>query len=360
MRVPLLLQVLRGSRDPRACSAAEWGRLVQQARRAGLLAELARRLEGAEADLPEGARHALRWARAAKARQDRLLRWELQCLLEALAPLGIPVGLLKGAAYLAAGFAFARGRLFHDIDLLVPAAALQRVERALFVAGYVQVDADPYDQRYYREWMHELPPLQHARRGTLVDVHHGLAPPTSRYAFPAERLFPAMVPLEGTDLPLVPRRLGDEDLVLHAALHLYTESEFRHGLRDLLDLCGLLGEMERRRAEFGGRLVARARALGLARPLYLALRHAAWLLGDARAGALAARLEADAPWAVGVYDACFGRALLPAHPDCEDAFSGLARGLLYVRGHWLRMPLRLLVPHLARKAWRGMKAERTP
>jgi hypothetical protein len=30
--------------------------------------------------------------------------------------------------------------------------------------------------------------------------------------------------------------------------------------------------------------------------------------------------------------------------------TGLARWLLYVRGHYQRMPLRLLVPHLVRKA----------
>jgi hypothetical protein len=33
--------------------------------------------------------------------------------------------------------------------------------------------------------------------------------------------------------------------------------------------------------------------------------------------------------------------------------TGFARWLLYVRGHYRRMPLRLLVPHLVRKAVRS-------
>ena len=43
--------------------------------------------------------------------------------------------------------------------------------------------------------------------------------------------------------------------------------------------------------------------------------------------------------------------LRPNHPSCLAAGDGLARWLLFVRSHWLRMPPRLLIPHLVRKAW---------
>ena len=56
-------------------------------------------------------------------------------------------------------------------------------------------------------------------------------------------------------------------------------------------------------------------------------------------------------------DALFHRALLPIHPSCDDHFTSAARLALYVRGHWLRMPPRLLVPHLARKALRRVRGE---
>jgi hypothetical protein len=58
-----------------------------------------------------------------------------------------------------------------------------------------------------------------------------------------------------------------------------------------------------------------------------------------------------------VMDALFDRALMPDHSTCSDRFTPTARWLLYVRAHYLRMPLRLLVPHLVRKAWRRAKGE---
>jgi len=53
-----------------------------------------------------------------------------------------------------------------------------------------------------------------------------------------------------------------------------------------------------------------------------------------------------------VMDFLFLRAFRPDHPDCRLPFSNLALSLLYMRSHYLRMPLYLLLPHLARKAWR--------
>jgi hypothetical protein len=50
-------------------------------------------------------------------------------------------------------------------------------------------------------------------------------------------------------------------------------------------------------------------------------------------------------------DALYGRALQSPHPSCADYASGIARRLLFVRAHWLRMPPRLLARHLAHKAF---------
>jgi hypothetical protein len=51
-------------------------------------------------------------------------------------------------------------------------------------------------------------------------------------------------------------------------------------------------------------------------------------------------------------DALFLRALMPDHESCNDRWTGLARWLLFVRSHWLKMPVYLMVPHLLRKAFR--------
>jgi hypothetical protein len=47
------------------------------------------------------------------------------------------------------------------------------------------------------------------------------------------------------------------------------------------------------------------------------------------------------------------RAVQPPHKSAQTGMTGFARWLLYVRGHYRRMPLRLLVPHLVRKAVRS-------
>ncbi len=50
-----------------------------------------------------------------------------------------------------------------------------------------------------------------------------------------------------------------------------------------------------------------------------------------------------------------GVALRPDHPHCDGPYTGIARWLLYVRSHHLRMPLYLVVPHLLRKAFMRLK-----
>ena len=358
MRVPrpLLLTVLLAPGTAAGLDAAGWDLLIRQARRAGLLARLARDLEAAGVEVPAAPAAHLHWGKAAARHHAQVIRWEVDRILLALAEPAVPVLLLKGTAYLMAELPVAEGRVFSDVDILVPRAALDAVERALFFAGYVSNHSDPYDQRYYRTWMHELPPLAHAKRRTLLDVHHNIVPDTARTPV-------AVTPLwEGSRALALPddmahgvdvRVLQPEDMVLHSAVHLFNEGEFGHGLRDLLDLDGLLRHFAETEADFHARLGERARRLGLERPLYYALRYRERLLGRPPPARLRLTLEKSAPFAMGLIDSLFDRALLPEHDSCGDRRSPLARWLLYLRGHYLRMPLRLLIPHLARKAVRG-------
>ncbi len=62
-------------------------------------------------------------------------------------------------------------------------------------------------------------------------------------------------------------------------------------------------------------------------------------------------LGAPPPLAAAAMDALLSRALRPPHPSCADRLTPLALFLLYIRGHYLRMPLGLLMPHLFRKAF---------
>lgn len=347
--LPLLLQAWR---DPeRACgfALAEWDALLRQAERVKLLAALAGLFEerGLLERLPPQVRaHFVRW-KAVGLRHRQGTGYEVMLIQAALRELGLPLVLLKGAAYAVAGLPPAPGRLFNDIDILVPKAMLGKTEAALMLHGWTTTHQDAYDQRYYRTWMHELPPMENVKRGTRIDVHHAILPETAPVRPDPRLLLASAVPVEGRDGIAT---LAPADMVLHSAVHLFY-GEFEYGLRDLVDLHRLLSHFGRDPA-FWPQLVARARALELGRPLYYTLRHASRLLGTAVPPAVVADSAADAPSPLmaPIMDALFVRAIEPDHPSCRRTGSGLARFALYVRSNWLRMPPLLLAKHLLHKA----------
>ena len=341
-----------------ALEPRDWEALLSQARRARLLGRVAQHFQqrGWLADVPDAPRRHLDNALRQVRRQRDEARWEADCLRRALGHLGTPVVLLKGAAYVLADLPPARGRLFTDIDILVPKARLRDVEIALFGEGWVAAAIDPYDERYYRDWMHELPPLQHIQRRTALDVHHSITPPTSRFAVDARRLLERLRPLASQPGLSV---LAPEDMVLHGVVHLMQDGDFSGGLRDLLDFADLVQTFAEDPA-FWPALVERADELGLGRPLHHALAQASRLFGLAPPATVAAALDRLAPaWpARTAMRALLEQALRPDHPDCDGALTGTARWLLYVRSHWLRMPWYQILPHLMRKGWRRFTALR--
>ena len=95
---------------------------------------------------------------------------------------------LKGTAYHVAADQAGKGRVFSDVDILVPEDKLLEVERALISAGWMTNTLNSYDQKYYRQWMHEIPPLRHLKRQTSIDVHHNILPKTTRFCPDANKL----------------------------------------------------------------------------------------------------------------------------------------------------------------------------
>jgi hypothetical protein len=343
-------------RDPHQVASLDlpgWDRVIRQAERADLLANLALRLEdhGLLPRVPVAARNHLESARMIANRHALAVRWEIKQIQHALAETRVPIILLKGAAYLMAGLPAARGRLFHDVDILVPKAALETVEQHLHWHGWVSTHLDAYDQHYYRTWMHELPPLRHVKRQTVLDVHHTILPPTARLHPDPGKLLTAARPIEGYEALHI---LAPVDMVLHSATHLFHEGEFTHGLRDLVDLDSLLRHFGVDDS-FWSRLTQRVTELDLMRPLYYALRHTSRLLATPIPTHV---MQAVQQWGTPplplarLMDALLQRALPPDHPSCNDWASGLVRWLLYVRSHYLRMPLHLLIPHLLHKGIR--------
>jgi len=136
-------------------------------------------------------------------------------------------------------------------------------------AGWHASGLSEYDKRYYRRWMHEIPPMQHIQRATVIDVHHAILPDTARYHPDSAKLRSRAVAVKGLPGVYV---LAAEDRILHSAAHLFHDGELPHGLRDLTDLDLLLRDAAADR-EFWPRLAARAGELQLSRPLFYALRY---------------------------------------------------------------------------------------
>lgn len=283
------------------------------------------------------------------------VRWEIRQVLESLSSKGIPVCLLKGSAYVLGNAAAASGRVFSDIDILVPRERLDETQRTLLTSGWMYTKFDPYDQKYYREWMHELPPMRHVERGTELDVHHTIVPPTANIHLDAAKIWEGVIEVEGFSGLYLPSGL---DMLLHSAVHLFNDGEFENGLRDLSDIDLLIREYSKE-IDFWERLLARAIELDLRQPLFHALRYASQLLQTPVPGHVLSEIKSWGPGPVKqpLMDALFLRGLVPDHPTCNDRWSGAARWLLYVRSHWLRMPPLLLLRHLTRKAVRHWKGE---
>jgi hypothetical protein len=239
----------------------------------------------------------------------------------------------------------AKGRLFGDIDFLVPRTHLDTVEMQLLFHGWHGKVSTPYDQRYYREWMHEIPPLTHISRGSTLDVHHNILPLTAKLKPQASTLLEEIKPIGGYAQLY---RLGDADLVLHSATHLFHEGEWDHGLRDLVDLDALLRHFGNT-PDFWQHLQIRARALNLTKPLDYALYFTTQLLNTPIKDAqLNQRIMRQSPGAI--RRTLFEQGFSSAHPDMTSSGSALALWLLYMRSHWLRMPFHQLIPHLCHKA----------
>jgi hypothetical protein len=326
-----------------------WEELIRRAREGNLLGTLAFRLDERSllGTVPAAARAHLTAARIRSAAQVTAIRREVREIARALAAVGAPVVLLKGAAYLYAALPPAQGRLFSDIDILVPKRALLDVESALMQSGFVTTHTHSYDQRYYRKWMHELPPMQHVRRQTVLDVHHALVPETARSRPDSALLLQDAIPLTAPPGFAV---LAPADMVIHCATHLFCDEDFGHATRDLVDFDLLLRHFAKDPA-FWPALVPRARALQLDRPLYYALH---WSARIHRTPVPTDVMQVAAHHAPArplrqIMNGLLGPAL---RPTLARASTRWARRALYVRGHWLKMPPHLLAWHLTVKALR--------
>ena len=236
--------------------------------------------------------------------------------------------------------ACAEGRQIGDLDILVLASDIRRAKNALLNAGWEWVKSDPYDDFYYREHMHELPPMIHKSRDRMIDVHHTILPRTHRITPDALALVSDAVTSGGGFAVLNPA-----DMACHCAAHMLVDGDLQGGLRNLWDFHLITRDFAATDPGFWEHLDVRTRLHGLqdavqraarlSRDLYGAVLPAGWNGQEASDRWFRQRLVARDDW---------GRV---TRPLLEQAF--------YIRSHWLRMPPAMLAQHLWTK-WRKNRA----
>jgi hypothetical protein len=350
-----LLPLLRDVAHAAAMRLKDWDgtlRLARQARVLGVLANRLRADAGLWQGLPEPVRGQLKGAINYAAYRAQLVRMELAALDEAL-PAQFRVVALKGAAYLLQDLPNALGRAPNDVDLLVAREDIDEVEAALNAAGWVAEVKSDYDQRYYREWSHELPPLRKPGHALELDLHHTIAPVTSRTRANDSLLFADLSIIEASRF----RVLDPCDQIIHAAVHLFQDSELDGRLREVVDIDALVRAHLHTDADWT-RLAARAGMHGATRVLWYGLHYArSWLATQVPDEVLQARPSGSSRR---LMDWIVSRSMLPALPDAPpDASRRLAFSLGRLRYHWLRMPPGLLLRHLAHKSWHSLLTSRS-
>ncbi|QLC24639.1 nucleotidyltransferase family protein [Parasphingopyxis algicola] len=336
----LLTRALTDPVSTGALDADGWTALIAMARAEQLMGTLAHRLDGL--DLPTKVAQLCADARRSADHARRQALWEAEMARRVLAPLGEPVILLKGTAYVAAGLSAGIGRSIGDLDILVRRAALGAVERALIErGGWEWVKEDEYDDAYYRDHMHELPPLIHKERDRMIDVHHTVLPLTARPTPDAASMIAESEPLDPSTGSGDLRILSPPDMICHAAAHLFADGDLAGGLRNLWDIDRLCRDFGKR-VGFWPELGERAGRHQLAKPVSRALHLAETLYDTPVDGNVAGRGRAG--------DTLYIRRLLARDGWGRETRKGV-RLAFYIRSHWLRMPPLMLARHLWTK-WR--------
>lgn len=346
-----LLQALTNPEGLLHYTDPEWELLIRIARRVKLLGRLALLLKNHDLwqKIPTRIANQLASALVQAERLRQLTTWELDRIIWALDDFNTTIIVLKGAAYGLIGLPFSEGRLSVDLDLLVPQNDLAGIESVLMAKGWKHRPLSTYDEHYYRTWSHEIPPLIHAERETEVDIHHTLAPLTSRLKIDTDRLFVDAISINGKNVKV----LCPVDMTLHCAVNLFQNNELDNDLRDLLDLHDLMVFFSQQDNDFWIHLTDRANQLKLSSILYYGLYFSQSIFRTPVPEGTINRLHKKPGyikrWGM---NRLVPLALFPQHPDKPLRSAALAKAILYLRSHLIRMPLYILVPHLIFKTMR--------
>jgi len=344
----MIVELIRDPAKGQQLDTMQWEEAIHVLREANLLGTLCylsdrdNLLRG----YPAYAQHHLTAMRTYSDRQATQVRYECAEIDKILKAINITPVFLKGAGYTIRGSCNALGRIYTDIDVLVRKEEIEPAQQALKKNMWHSKTLRRYDERYYRRWAHEVPPMKHLFRRTVVDLHHNIVPPISGRA-PNPAILRGVFAATSEGLCV----LSPPAATLHSLVHLFTNEDFTNAFRDLIDLYLLVNEFGT--DAFWDELMRLADVTGFSLELYYGLR----LLEE--------NLDSDVPVGVitplratygtrhreWVINRIFCHAVRPHHPSVCGRRQDWAIQAAYLRGHWIKMPLPVLVAHLSVKAW---------
>lgn len=305
--------------------------------------------QGVYSDHPEFVQRHLFSASVYAERQAKQIFYEATVLTKLLKKSGITPIYLKGANYALRHSNNSRGRICSDIDVLVKKDQINQAEALLIEQNWQSETLTEYDQKYYREWAHEIPPLMHPFRGTVLDVHHNLYLPISGRS-PDIELFLSDLDYTADDLAL----LKIPQTVLHSIIHLFMNEDFSNGLRDLFDIYGLIKQYANE--HFWDELFALAQQTGFLVELQYCLVALKVIFQYETPSSIKNKLETyplsgiQKLWA----EHLFINAILPQHPLVVQRKQKICASLAYFRGHWVKMPKTVLAKHFIVKTYKQL------
>ena len=337
MSAQLLVQLLRDPASAKTIDMEQWIGVIAVARAELLLGTLGNKMK--DSALPPPVEAAMADARLNSEYQHRSALWEADSAARALSDFTGKVVLMKGTAYVAAAMVAGVGRHIGDLDIMVPRDKLKEVEDHLLgKGGWEWVKEDAYDDAYYRDHMHELPPLIHKERDRMIDVHHNILPMTAKPTPDAEAMLADALPAPiGKGLSV----FAPEDMTIHCAAHLIADGDLTGGLRNLWDFHCLTQEFAGKDGDYWKNLEMRAAKHGLLSDVQRAARLAHNLF----------RADIPSAWArPSLSDRWFVRRILARDAWGRGKYP-VTRFAFYIRSHWMRMPPLMLARHLWTK-WR--------
>jgi len=330
----------------------QWENIIHVLREVNLLAACYFRLKKEDklTLLPSFALKHMKSAAVYSSRQSEQVLFECKLLQKILDAENISSVFLKGASYTLRKSKNSAGRVYSDIDLLVAKNEISKAEQALAKHAWCTKKVSEYDNNYYREWSHEIPPMFNIHRGTVLDLHHNILLPISGREVNVELLTENCQVID--DKYTV---LSHAATILHSIVHLIINEDVSNGYRDILDITTLIKENDS--PEFWQEITSLSSKLGFNNELYLALslsqKYASLTIPDNVW--LSFEEQKDNSKLNFLLNYVYYFALQPHSPAIQTLRHKVAISIAYILGHLQKMPLKILIPHLLTKSFFSLR-----